>query len=210
LLRHVPSFLKGVLIRSSEKHMRGFWKNCSRLLALALCHLIAVQPILSQQNIRIVVVEGRGARHVVQQTAAPITVRVEDLSGRALVGATVTFVSPQGGPSGEFGNDQRTIVATTDSGGVASTGSYHPNDIAGAYNIAVRAELQNQVATIQIPQENISRGKGHGKLIAILVIAGAAVAAVVASSLKKDGPQQPTTPPTITPGTSTVGAPTTP
>jgi hypothetical protein len=190
--------------------MRGFWRNCSRLLAVVLCHLIAVQPILSQQGLRIVIVEGDAAKNVVEQITRPITVSVHDSAGRPVAGALVTFTSPQTGPSGEFSNDLRTLVVETDSRGIASTGRYHPNAITGSYNIDVKAEFQNQMATAQIPQENLAKGKGRGKLIAILVIAGAAVAAVAVSSLKKSSTPPTTTPPIITPGTPTVGAPSTP
>jgi hypothetical protein len=190
--------------------MRGLQTNLSRLLVLALCHLVAVQPILGQQGLRIEVVEGSGAKNTVQQIAArPISVRVEDAGGRPVIDAAVTFTSPQQGPSGEFSNDLRTLSVTTDSRGIATADRYHPNALTGTYNIEIKAEFGGQTATAIVPQQNVSKGKGHGKLIAILVVIVAAGGAIAASSLKKKGSSSSTTGPTITlGGTSTVGAPT--
>jgi len=193
--------------------MCTFWRNCSRLLAVVLCHLLLAQAVLGQQgqalNIRIL--EGGGAKNVVQQIAArPITVQVENSQGRPVVGARVIFTSPQNGPSGEFSNDLRTLELITDSRGRASADHYHPNASVGSYNINVSAQFQDQMAMIQIPQQNVGQGKSHKKLIAILAIGGAAAAAIVASSLKNNsgGTSTSTTPPTITLGGNTVGAPT--
>src|SRR5262245_49658974 len=108
--------------------MRRFWRYCSRFLALLLCHLIALQPVSAQQGLRIQVVQGAKARNVVQSVSArPITVEVQDASGRPVPDATVTFVAPAQGPGGEFSNDLRTLTVTTDSAGRASAGQYHAN-----------------------------------------------------------------------------------
>jgi hypothetical protein len=188
--------------------MCGIRRDCSRFLVVVLCLLLSVQSMLAQQGLRIELVEGGRAKNVVQQIAArPITVRVVDAAGNPVADAPVTFTSPQTGPSGEFSNDQRTLVLTTDSRGIAAAERYHPNATTGTYNIEAKVEFRNQMASLLIPQENIAKGKGHGKLIAILAVAGAAGAAVAASSLKKNGSSSSTTPPTITPGGSTVGSP---
>jgi hypothetical protein len=193
--------------------MCGFWTICSRFLVVVLCLLVAVQPVLAQQGLRIELVEGGSDRNVVQQIAArPLTVRVVDAAGRPLPDVPVTFASPQTGPSGEFTNGERTLIVTTDSRGIASAERYHPNASVGTYNIEVKAEFQNQMASLLIPQQNVNKGKGRGKLFAIIAIAGAAAAAIAVSSLKKNGggSGSTTTPPTITPGGSTVGGPPTP
>jgi hypothetical protein len=193
--------------------MYRFWRNCSRLLAVVLCHALVTQAVLGQQPLQIRVLQGEGAKNVVQQIAArPITVRVEDSQGRPVAGARVTFTSPQVGPSGEFSNDLRTLETTTDSRGTASVDRYHPDGNVGSYFIDVVAEFQGVMARKQIRQENVGQGKSHGKLIAILAVAGAAVAAIVAATLNKNNGGTNTPPagtPTITlGGTSTVGAPT--
>src|SRR5690349_12169905 len=112
--------------------MSGISRNYSRIVAVALCLLVTVQPILAQQGLKIVLIEGARARNVVLQIAArPITIRVEDASGRPLADVPVTFTSPQQGPSGEFSNNLRTLSITTDSRGIAAAEQYHPNAITG-------------------------------------------------------------------------------
>jgi hypothetical protein len=187
--------------------------GCFRLLAFILCFLLAVPFSLAQQSLRIVVVEGSDARNVMQQIAPrPLTVRVEDSAGRPVAGAAVIFTSPQTGASGEFANNARTLEVTTNAGGVASAVNYHPNAIAGAYDIEVRAQFQNQTASARIPQENIAQRKSRGRLLAILLVAGAVAAAVIGSSLKKENapapvPVTPDNTPSITLGGGAVGAP---
>jgi hypothetical protein len=192
--------------------MPRFWRSCSRLLAVVLCHALMTQAVLGQQSsLRVRIVQGSGAKNVVQQIAArPLVVRVEDANGAPVADARVVFTSPQVGPSGEFSNNLRTFEAITDSRGQASADSYHPNDITGAYFIRVTAQFQNRTAMEDIRQENVGQSKGRGKLIAIIAVAGAAAAAILASSLKKDSSPTtpPTTPPTITLGGTAVGAPT--
>jgi hypothetical protein len=188
--------------------MCSFWRNCSRLLAVVLCHMLVAQAV--QQGLVIRVIDGEGARNVVEQIAArPITVRVENTAGVPIEGARVVFTSPQNGPSGDFNNGLRTLEVITDNMGRASADNYHPNPFTGSYNINVVAEFQNQTQTRQIRQENVAAGKSRKKLFAILAVGGAAAAAILASSLKKSSPPPvtPTTPPTITLGGTSVGAP---
>ncbi len=185
------------------------WRDCSGLLAVVLCHILVVQAVVGQQSLNIVVLQGEGAHNVVQQIAArPITVRIEDSGGRPVVGARVTFSSPQLGPSGDFSNDLRTLELISDGQGQAVADHYHPNAIAGAYVIEVVAEYQGQMARRQIKQENGAQSKSHGKMFAVLAVVGAAGAAIAVSSLKKkSSTAPPVTGPTITLGGTAVGAP---
>ena len=64
--------------------------------------------------------------------------------------------------------------------GVAAAGAYHPNASPGPYQIRVTAQYRGAMATAFISQMNIAQKKGHGKLIATLVILGAAGGAAVA------------------------------
>jgi hypothetical protein len=134
-----------------------------------------------------------------------LIVRVEDGTNRPVPGATVVFNAPELGPSGEFGNDSRTMIVTTDQDGLASAGVFHPNSIVGSYQIRVTAELQGETATTIISQTNISEKKGRGKLIAIVAIVGAAVGAAIAFRNKDNGTSSDA--PTITFGGAAVGAP---
>jgi len=179
-----------------------------RMLVIFLCHLLAFQNAFSQQasvqrSLSIVVIEGTGARNVVRQIPArPLTVRVQD-AGKPLQGATVTFMSPQTGPSGEFANDSRTFRVITDENGIASAAGFHPNGSEGPYLIQVRAEFQGATANESIAQVNVGQKKGRKKLFAVL---GLVVAAGAAIAFRSGGSTPPSTP-TITFGGGVVGAP---
>lgn len=188
--------------------MQTIRKRCWQLVAVLMCQLIILQPAFPQEparGLRITIVEGAGAKNVVQQIAPrPIVVRIEDGTSRPVAGATVILTAPDGGPSGEFSNDSPTIRLTTDADGIANAGSVHPNAFAGNFQIQVRAEFQGQTATAFIAQRNVGQGQGHGKLIAILALAGAAAAAAVAATRRSSSSSNA---PTITFGGAAVGAP---
>lgn len=193
--------------------MRRKYIDCGRLLAAVMCQFLVLQPLLAQQAsgqraLRIVVVEGSGARNVVQQIAPrPLIVRIVDANNRPVAGAMVEFRSPEAGPSGDFVNN---FPVPTSDDGLASAGAFHPNAIPGPYQIQVRAAFQGQTAIAAIPQTNIEQKSGRGKLIAILAIAGAAAGAAIAAR-SGGGSSDPSSPepakPTIAFGGSAVGAP---
>jgi hypothetical protein len=186
-----------------------------RLRLAVLCEMLVLyaglaQPSIAQAtaqaNLRVVVVEGEGAKNVAQQIAAKqLTVRVLDANNRPVEGAAVTFIAPASGPSGDFTNDSKSIRVLTNSDGVANAGPYHPNATTGAYLIQVRTEFQRALATVNISQMNVGQSKSHKKMIAIIAIAGAAAGAAIAahggSSSSSSGA------PTITLGGTAVGAP---
>ncbi len=181
-----------------------------RFVTVVLCQLLVLLPASGQQagvqgGLRIVIVEGAGAKNVVQQiTPRPLIVRVEDATGHPVAGASVLFTAPEPGPSGEFSNDFTSLRVTTGEDGMAITGIFHPNAITGPYQIKVRADFQGQIASAVVPQVNISAAKSRKKLIAILGISAAAIAAVIASRAKTSSAS---TTPTITLGGTAVGAP---
>ena len=114
-------------------------KKSWRLLVGFMCHLLALQPLLAQAGqtgLKIVIVEGAGARNVAQQiTARPLVVRVDNANNSPVAGAVVTFTAPEGGASGEFSNDSRIVRVTTGPDGLAQSGPYHPNATEGSYQI---------------------------------------------------------------------------
>ena len=179
---------------------------CLRPLGALMCQLLVWQLVFaqSQPTLRVVVVGGQGAKNLIQQIPPdPLAVRVEE-NNRAVPGATVTFTAPMAGPTGQFANGAFTTTPTTDGDGVAVIQGFHPNATAGSYQIQVRAEFRGQTAMTSIRQSNVTSGKGHGKLIAVLAVAGAAAgAALIAKSGRSSG----STAPTITLGDSAVGAP---
>jgi hypothetical protein len=150
------------------------------------------------------VVAGDNARNVIQQIPPdPLIVRVEDNERIPVPGATVTFSAPPAGASGQFADGSTMITVVTDMAGIARVEGFHPNAIAGSYQILVRAQYQGETALAALRQTNIEARGGHGKLIAILSIAGAAAGAAFIAK-RKNGTEAPT----ITfGGEATVGAP---
>jgi hypothetical protein len=191
-----------VTIKKYDRWRRG-------VLAI-FCQLLVLQsalgrPAAAPQGLRIIVIEGEGAKNVTQQIAArPLIVRIVDPTGRPVSGANVTFTAPQVGASGDFENDSRTIRVVSGGDGNANAGSFHPNGNQGPYQIVVRAEFQGQMATNSILQTNVGKGGGHKKVILIIAIAGAAAAAAVAAHTNNGNSSSA---PTITFGGSAVGAP---
>ena len=177
-----------------------------RIICLVLTlHSFVAQQLSAQAGLRIFIVQGDNARNLIQQIPPePLVVRVEE-DRRPVAGATVTFTAPTVGASGQFANGSNSISVNTDRDGLATVEGFHPNAIAGSYQIGVRATLQGQATLANIRQVNIESSKGHGKLITILAIAGAAAgAALIARSGRDSGSA---TTPTITLGDAAVGAP---
>ena len=189
---------------------KGICKRPLQWPLVMLCQLLVLQSAwgqsaVAQQSLRIVVVEGEGARNVTEQIPArPLMVRIQGANG-PVASAAVTFTAPNGGPSGDFSNDSRSVRVVTGPDGIANAGPFHPNSTAGPYQIVVRAEFQGQMATASILQTNVARGGGHKKLILIFAIAGAAAAAGIAAHSNSSSSSSSGT--TITFGGSAVGAP---
>ncbi len=184
----------------------GIGKKYWRLPIVALCQVLILHPAFAQQGLRIVVIQGDAARNVVQQIPAKqLTVRIEDSNNRPVAGAVVEFTAPEGGPSGEFANDSRIVRVMSGPDGVAVAGVYHPNALMGPYQIRVTAQSNGESASAFILQTNIAEKQGHGKLIAIIAIAGGAAAAAVAYHGKSSSSGS--SAPTITFGGAAVGAP---
>ena len=206
--------------------------NCLAKLhcfSIVLCYLLLFQlvvPLRSAQNdqpplpIHITVVEGEGAINDVRQrsTREPL-VRVEDQNNRPVTGAAVVFTLPTEGPSGEFRGGAKNLTVMTDDQGLAPARGLKPNEIPGKLQIHVNASYRGQTARIIITQFNMTvpgaaKSGGSGKIVAILLIVGAAAAGGAVLGLRQSGHSSSTgsspaapTPITITPGTGTIGPP---
>ncbi|HYP06350.1 MAG TPA: carboxypeptidase-like regulatory domain-containing protein [Bryobacteraceae bacterium] len=165
-------------------------------------------------RIQIVIVEGEGAINNVRQRVArePI-VQVEDENRRPIAGAAVTFLLPNQGASASFANGAQSLTITTDAQGRAVARGLRPNNVNGRYEIRVNASSQGRTASATISQTNALAtaavaGGISAKLIAILAVAGGAIAAgtVAATRGGDNGPGGPS-PTVITPGSPTVGGP---
>ena len=168
--------------------------------------------------IEIRVVSGEGAANNVGRDSNGIpAVKVLDDSEAPVMGATVVFTLPADGPSGEFKDGSRTLIATTDAKGVAEAHGLRVNMMPGRLAIHVNASYKGMRAITNITQFNVAvpgvraAPKG-GKKIAVWLAAaagGAAAAGVVASRRSSAGPAGAAGPPPISigAGSASVGPP---
>lgn len=130
------------------------------LLSLGLVCLIACEVMppaaLAQAipaRIELLVVEGEGAVHNVRQRAARnLVVKVEDDNQRPMAGVSVVFALPIAGPSGEFPNGSRNLIAVTDKDGMAVARGLKINQIPGKVQIYVTASYRGLRSNALITQ----------------------------------------------------------
>lgn len=186
----------------------------SGLMLLQVC----LSPAWAQEaggQLNIVIVDGDGAiNNIRQRTAREPIVQVEDQNHKPVAGAAVVFLLPDQGASGVFANGSRTLTVMTDAQGRAVARGLRPNKVQGKLQIHVTASHQGQTATATISQTNAlaaaagAAGAGvSAKLIAILAIAGGAVAGGVIAATRGGGSSPSAPPTTISAGAGTVGAP---
>lgn len=121
------------------------------------------QPLAAQAKgtLTINVVEGEGARNVIQsRTAVPPVVEVKDASGKPAVGAEVIFQLPTVGPGGSFNGWLKNQTVRTDDQGKATVTGYAPNPEPGRFNIKVTATSGNQTGSAVIAQINVESSGG--------------------------------------------------
>ena len=174
------------------------------------------QPYLEVIQIR--VVSGEGAANNLGRDSNGIpAVKILDGSEAPIMGATVVFTLPADGPSGEFKDGSRTLIATTDAKGVAQAHSLRVNMMPGRLAIHVNASYRGLRASTNITQFNLAvpgvraASKG-GKKIAVWLAAaagGAAAAGMVASRKSNSGPggAAAASPISIGTGSASVGPP---
>jgi hypothetical protein len=194
------------------------------LLTLTLCFNLTVPAVLAEDvptRIEVAVVEGEGViNNLRQRVAHDPVVKVEDDAHRPVVGAAVVFTLPVSGASGEFGNGSRTLIVTTDKGGLAAAHGLKTNQIAGKLQIYVTVSYRGLRARTLISQFDMSgpdgapTHKGSGKVWIILAIAGAAAAGGFVAATQKGNSSAGVNPTAaapaaigITVGTGTIGPP---
>jgi len=68
--------------------------------------------------------------------ATPLSATVTDAFGNLVAGVTVTFMAPETGASGNFGDGMLSLTVTTNAAGIATTGLlFGANSIAGSYTV---------------------------------------------------------------------------
>ena len=149
-----------------------------------LCALAVAQRPASPPRLTIVVLEGQGAiNNISQHRAKEPVVQVLDESNMPVIGASVTFLLPDTGPTGEFGGGLRTLAVMTDDKGEAAARGLVPNQNAGAFQIRVVTSFQGQMASVVINQTNAEPARaagGSSKKLLLIAVVGGAVAAGVA------------------------------
>jgi hypothetical protein len=185
-------------------------------------YLLLFAPLLLAQTpstLTIRVVEGDGAINSIRlHRAHDPVVQVLDPTGRAVRNATVTFLLPGTGPSGEFESGLSSTMQTG-ADGMAAAHGLKPNRVAGQFRIRVTASAGGQAASAAIVQTNAEPvvKSGNSKMIAILaLIGGAAAAGVVAgtrggkssaAAVETGASAGSVTPGSIIPGTPSLGPP---
>jgi len=190
----------------------------ARCFSVLLAYLMVVQGVpvrLSAQTpaptqLNIAILEGEGAINNVRQRVARETiVQVQDENHKPVAGAAVVFLLPDHGASGVFYNGSRSLTVMTDAQGKAVARGLRPNNVAGQMEMRVSANFQGLTKSVTITQTNAvgaaaAGGAISGKLLALILVGAAGVAAGVAVAVNRGG-GTPTA--VVTPGTPTVGAP---
>jgi hypothetical protein len=194
------------------------------VLATPLHTLHGQSPQTPPTALNIVVIEGEGVVHNVQQRSQrDPAVRIEDQNGAPIKEAAVVFTLPTEGASGAFGNGSKTLTLVTSADGVARAQRLQVSRVNGKLPIHVTASYRGLSARTIInqfiegaPAGATGRKSGGGKIIAILAIvgAGAAGGGYYAYSSSKKTTATPTVPPPsgpaaigITPGSGTIAPP---
>lgn len=169
--------------------------------------------------LQIQVIEGEGAVHAPgSRSSRPLTVEIDDETGKPVAGAAVSFHLPEDGPGGTFTNGLRTEVATTDSHGRATLRGLQLNRISGKFQIRmVASKEQARAGAVSAQYISESQGGGasaplaratHGrtKWIALAALAGGGAAVAVLLGGKSSSAPPPVTAPPAP--TLTIGVPT--
>jgi hypothetical protein len=208
--------------------MQTHFRHLVKPLAVGLCLLVALPfeglaqqdgPIPTQLNI--VIVEGEGATSQTHERVSPEPlIRVEDENHKPISGASIVFILPTEGATGEFANGSKTLTIMTDDRGQAAGKGLRVNQYPGKIPIHVTASYKGLSARTIFTMESVlppgakapppPKIGGSRKLIVILVIVGAVAAGGAvyllehkssSNSSTSNGP----TPIGITPGTGTIG-----
>lgn len=210
------------------RHGEGSFCAVRLVLIQALLVSTCPPPLSAQQEaappFRITVMEGDGAINNIRQVLnRGASVVIEDENRNPLSGVSVTFFLPNEGPSGLFPSGSRVLTVFTDEKGIASSRSIRFNNLVGLMSIRVVASLFSQTVSATITQTNVSssasvkssfvpatgaprmasRPRSVKKLVAILVILGAAAGAGYYFATHKTPPSA-----TIAVGTPSAGTPT--
>ena len=176
----------------------------TRGYCLWLC-MVAAAAANAQTGLTIRVVEGDNAINSIRMRRAhdPV-VQVLDASGEPLHNATVSFLLPATGASGNFGDSGLSLTVQTDERGMAAGRGLVPNRVEGPFRIRVTASAKGDSASATIAQTNAEPPTVSSKrskwIVVAAVVGGAAVGGAVLAS--KGGGNSSSTPGGTTGGTT--------
>lgn len=172
--------------------------------------VFAAQETSQPAGLRIVVLEGEGAiNNISEHRAKEPIVEVLNSNNAPVKGASVTFLLPENGPSGEFGGGVRVLTAFTDEKGQAIGRGLVPNQNAGPFQIRAVGSFEGLTANTVINQTNAApsnaSGGGISKKFWLIAIIGGAAATGAALAARGHGGSSPTTSPATGPGPTQIG-----
>jgi hypothetical protein len=196
-------------------------KSFKRAPYALLCGVLWAAPQDGAPKLTVQVVEGQNAiNNIGRNTAYEPIVEVRDAAGKAVPGASVSFVLPTIGPGALFPDGSRELMVQTDATGRAAGRGLRPNNQVGQFEIRVIAAFEGARATTTVTQTNaapVVTSTRSGKKLAIILglVGGGAAAALAAASGGGGGggtntPGGPSGDPvsgSITPGTPGFGPP---
>jgi hypothetical protein len=167
------------------------------------------------------VVEGEGSVYAAGSRATRgITVEITDEFARPVVGASVSFMLPESGPSGVFTGGKRTEVTATNGEGKASVWGMQWNRAPGTVEIRITAlkgsvragTISTQYISDKLPSSaGVSTSHKRRYLIIGAAVAGAAAAGLAfsmsGSSTPAQAPAAIVSPPSLGNPTITIGKP---
>ena len=157
--------------------------------AALLCCVLASPAGAQETAIKLTVQEGQGAiNNIPQRRAKEPVVLVQHEGGEPVVGATVTFLLPDTGPSGTFADGAKMLNMQTDAKGLAVGRGLKPNTTSGRFLIRVNVSYHGQTASTTIAQINAipagaAKSSGSGKKFLIIALIGGAAAGGLAAAL---------------------------
>jgi hypothetical protein len=190
-------------------------------LAGALVFAHSCLAIAQVASLQITVIEGDAATYPPgARSPKPLTVQINDDSGRPVAGAPVNFRLPESGPGGVFANGLRTEIAITDANGRATVRLMHLNTTPGDFQIRVTT-VKDQARAGTLLRQSIAgtapasrqalmpKAKSGKKWILLGALAAGAAGGIAAGVASRSSvhPNPPATP-TPAPPTVTIGMPT--
>lgn len=172
--------------------MRRRFAVCAGSLIFLWASTLPAQNEKAPERLKVIVLEGDGAiNNVRQHRAKDPVVQVIDQNNMPVSGASVTFLLPNSGATGEFGGGVRMLAVVTDEQGRATGRGLTPNGTIGSFAIHVTASYMGEMATAVVHQTNAEPAEAGGssfpKKYLLIGLIGGAVAAGVAIAANGHG-----------------------